>query len=81
MCNKADATQLVPEESACLQGFPHHGLDATHSGMNKFDGSDSANFKLVKECIKGFAAQAPSVQSRRKNGSYAPLQGLPSWSC
>ena len=74
MCIKADAAKLVPEESACLHGFSRHGLDATHSGMNKFDGPDSANFKLVNESIKGLAAQAPSVYSRRKNGNYAPYR-------
>ncbi|VBB80786.1 Putative protein of unknown function [Podospora comata] len=40
---------LVTESSACLHGFPRQGLDATHSGINKFQGPECPNFKLVKD--------------------------------
>nr|CDP26075.1 Putative kinesin light chain [Podospora anserina S mat+] len=43
------------------------GLDATHSGMNKFEGPECPNFKLVKDAIKQFAENAPAVLTRRKN--------------
>lgn len=36
--------------------------------MNKFDGPDNANFKLVKEAIRQLAINAPTVLSRRKTG-------------
>ncbi|KAK4205172.1 putative kinesin light chain [Triangularia verruculosa] len=53
--------------SACLHGFPRQGLDATHSGMNKFVGPECPNFKLVKDAIRKFAGEAPAVLTRRKN--------------
>ncbi|GAB1317484.1 AB hydrolase-1 domain-containing protein (Fragment) [Madurella fahalii] len=58
---------LVTETSACLHGFPRQGLDATHSGMNKFVGPECPNFKLVKDVIGQFAGNAPVVLTRRKN--------------
>ncbi|KAK4680131.1 hypothetical protein QC764_0041900 [Podospora pseudoanserina] len=58
---------LVTESSACLHGFHRQGLDATHSGMNKFEGPECPNFKLVKHAIKQFAENAPAVLTRRKN--------------
>jgi hypothetical protein len=64
---EADLEQLVTEDSACLDTFQRKGLDATHSGMNKFDGPESSNFKLVKDAIRRFAKDASSVLSRRKN--------------
>jgi hypothetical protein len=63
----ADLEQLVTEDSACLDTFRRRGLDATHSGMNKFDGPESKNFKLVKNAIRDFANDSSTVLSRRKN--------------
>lgn len=57
----------MTESSACLHGFHRQGLDATHSGMNKFEGPECPNFKLVKDAIKQFAENAPAVLTRRKN--------------
>ncbi|KAK3332561.1 hypothetical protein B0T19DRAFT_415984 [Cercophora scortea] len=56
---------LVTESSACLQSFERRGLDSTHSGLNKFDSPDSANFKLVKHAIRRFADNASLVIMRR----------------
>ncbi|KAK4162839.1 putative kinesin light chain [Cladorrhinum sp. PSN259] len=58
---------LVTEASACLHGFPRQGLDATHSGMNKFQGPECPNFKLVKDAVKQFAGNASAVLTRRRN--------------
>ncbi|KAK3935926.1 putative kinesin light chain [Diplogelasinospora grovesii] len=60
---------LVKESSACIPGFPGQGLDATHSGMNKFESPGSSNFKLVKEAIKQLAKDAPTVLKRRENSA------------
>lgn len=38
----------------------------THSGMNKFDGPDCSNFKLVKAAIQELAGNTPSVLGRRE---------------
>ena len=65
--------KLVGESSACLQGFPRHGLDATHSGMNKFESPDSADFKLVKETLVKFASNAAEVLSVRKTRKEAEV--------
>ncbi|KAK4223171.1 putative kinesin light chain [Podospora fimiseda] len=60
---------LVTESSACLHGFPRQGLDATHSGMNKFQGPECPNFKLVKDAVKQFAGNASAVLTRRTNST------------
>ncbi|RMZ88350.1 hypothetical protein DV736_g4421, partial [Chaetothyriales sp. CBS 134916] len=56
---------LVTESSACLDTVPRQGLDATHSGMNKFDHPESPNFILVQEVIAKFVKNASSVLERR----------------
>jgi hypothetical protein len=56
----------VVENSACLDTVPRLGLDATHSGMNKFSGPDSPNFQLVRKVIRGFVDQASVVLEKRK---------------
>src|SRR5215472_11426458 len=61
-----DLAQLVTEYSACLDTFQRQPLDATHSGMNKFDSPNNPNFRQVKEAIRQFANNASSVLSRRK---------------
>ncbi|KAI1159510.1 P-loop containing nucleoside triphosphate hydrolase protein [Nemania serpens] len=58
---------LVTEQSACLDGVKRQSLNATHSGTNKFDGPDDANYILVKNVIRGLADDAPTVIRRRKN--------------
>ncbi len=55
---------MVDESSACLIGFGQQGLDATHSAMNKFDGPESINFKLVRDQIRSFADTALSAPTR-----------------
>ncbi|KAK4653773.1 hypothetical protein QC762_0087050 [Podospora pseudocomata] len=60
---------LVTESSACLHGFPRRGLDATHSGMNKFKGPECPNFKLVKDAVQQFAGNASDVLKRRENST------------
>ena len=62
--------QLVAENSPCLDTVPRLGLDATHSGMNKFNGSDSANFPPVRTVIRGFVDQAAVVLERRRSVSF-----------
>ncbi len=44
----------------CLDGFPRRSLDATPSGINKFDALESPDFQLVQGCTKRFATQTPS---------------------
>ncbi|KAK4651792.1 P-loop containing nucleoside triphosphate hydrolase protein [Podospora pseudocomata] len=60
---------LVTESSACLHGFPRQGLDATHSGMNKFQGPECPNFKLVKDAVRKLAGDASVVLKLRKNST------------
>lgn len=61
-----DLGQLVAEDSACLDTFPRLPLDATHSGMNKFDGPHSANFLSVRNVIRQFADDASAVVAQRE---------------
>ncbi|KAH6957931.1 hypothetical protein BKA56DRAFT_197550 [Ilyonectria sp. MPI-CAGE-AT-0026] len=61
---------LVSESSACLDTFERHGLDATHSGMNKFPGPKDANFQQVKEAIKKLADGASSTVKNRQKSSH-----------
>jgi hypothetical protein len=68
-----DLAKLVTEDSACLDTFQRQPLDATHSGMNKFDSPKNPNFAQVKEAIRQFADNASSVLSRRKNCKFAAL--------
>ncbi|KAK3373972.1 hypothetical protein B0T24DRAFT_283145 [Lasiosphaeria ovina] len=65
---------LVTELSACFDTFPRKGLDATHSGMNKFQGPECPNFKLVKDVVKQFARNASALLIRRTN--YEPTVSL-----
>ncbi|KAK4652643.1 hypothetical protein QC762_0075260 [Podospora pseudocomata] len=60
---------LVTESSACLHGFPRQGLDATHSGMNKFQGPECPNFKFVKDAVRKLAGDASVVLKLRKNST------------
>ncbi|KAK3352633.1 hypothetical protein B0T25DRAFT_189556 [Lasiosphaeria hispida] len=60
---------LVTETSACLDTFPRKGLNATHSGMNKFQGPECPNFKLVQDAVRQFAGNAPTVLTRRANSA------------
>ncbi|KAF7549262.1 hypothetical protein G7Z17_g6496 [Cylindrodendrum hubeiense] len=57
---------LVTESSACLDTFERRGLDATHSGMNKFHGPEDANFQQVKVVMKILADKASSVVNDRQ---------------
>ncbi|KAH8654872.1 hypothetical protein BGZ61DRAFT_405158, partial [Ilyonectria robusta] len=61
---------LVSESSACLDTFERHGLNATHSGMNKFPGPKDANFQQVKEAIKKLADDASSTVKNRQKSSH-----------
>ncbi|KAK0728575.1 hypothetical protein B0T26DRAFT_869597 [Lasiosphaeria miniovina] len=65
---------LVTELSACLDTFPRKGLDATHSGMNKFQGPECPSFKLVKDAVKQFAGNASALLICRTN--YKPAISL-----
>ncbi|KAK0724150.1 hypothetical protein B0H67DRAFT_640719 [Lasiosphaeris hirsuta] len=58
---------LVTESSACLDTFPRQGLNATHSGMNKFRGPECPNFKLVKDAIRKLADNASTVLDSRNS--------------
>ncbi|KAH7215414.1 hypothetical protein DER44DRAFT_820271 [Fusarium oxysporum] len=59
---------LVTDDSACLDTFDRLGLDATHSGMNKFRGPTDANFEHVRRAIRRFADKASSVVNGRQKG-------------
>jgi hypothetical protein len=65
---RVDKKQLVAESSACLHGFPRQGLNATHSGMTKFDGPKDPNFKLVRDSIKKLVQEASYVLRHRNIG-------------
>ncbi|OTB04521.1 hypothetical protein M426DRAFT_11415 [Hypoxylon sp. CI-4A] len=62
-----EATELllVTEDSACLDTIQRHRLDATHSKMNKFNGPESPNYKLVRDAVKLFARNAFPVMWRQ----------------
>ncbi|KAK5260321.1 hypothetical protein LTR40_004369 [Exophiala xenobiotica] len=68
---------LVSESSACLDTVPRLGLDATHSGMNKFGGPRSPTFQLVQKVIRGFVDQASSILERRKKSPHQPQWSVP----
>ncbi|KAK7423712.1 hypothetical protein QQX98_000902 [Neonectria punicea] len=57
---------LVSESSACLDTFERRGLEATHSGMNKFHSPEDTNFQQVRETIKMFADKACTVIKSRQ---------------
>ncbi|RMZ85744.1 hypothetical protein DV737_g411, partial [Chaetothyriales sp. CBS 132003] len=56
---------LVTESSACLDTVPRQGLNATHSGMNKFNGPENPNFVLVQGILSKFVKNASSVVEKR----------------
>jgi hypothetical protein len=67
--------QLVAKDSACLDSFRRYGLDATHSGMNKFANPECPNFKLVNKVVKDLVDGSSSVLEKRKQcKSYGLLQ-------
>ncbi|KAK5215165.1 hypothetical protein LTS03_011272 [Exophiala xenobiotica] len=68
---------LVSENSACLDTVPRLGLDATHSGMNKFGGPRRPTFQLVQKVIRGFVDQASSILERRKKSAHQPQWSVP----
>ena len=41
--------------------------------MNKFDGPDDRDFKLVRKAIQDFASMAGDTLRRRKNGKFIPF--------
>ncbi|KAJ2978093.1 hypothetical protein NUW58_g7604 [Xylaria curta] len=69
MLRKKTKKILVTEQSACLDGVEKQPLNATHSGTNKFNGPDDANYKLVRDVLKGFVDNAFNVISRRENSA------------
>ncbi|KAI0895108.1 hypothetical protein F4806DRAFT_469907 [Annulohypoxylon nitens] len=63
--NKKTKLLLVTEDSACLDGPERQGLNEAHSTMNKFNGPQSASYKLVVNAIKQLAENSSSVIKRR----------------
>lgn len=58
--------QLVPKESACLDGHTRMPLEVRHAMMNKFRGPEDINFELVSGCLKEFADNGRIAQCRTK---------------
>lgn len=58
----------MEEDSACLFGRPKQILDAPHSMMNKFFGSNDANFGLVSTAIKKMVEKAHEIAHSQREG-------------
>ena len=56
--------QLVPKESACLDGHRRIPLHVRHAMMNKFRGPTDGNYVLVSRCLKELLDNFRTVQSR-----------------
>ncbi|KAI1087864.1 hypothetical protein F5B19DRAFT_473769 [Rostrohypoxylon terebratum] len=87
--NKKAKLLLVPEDSACLHGFPRHRLDGNHSMTHKFDGPKNANYyqqirnvtkSIVDEALtlvereSGPFACQDTIEEIRQNGAHTRLQ-------
>lgn len=77
---------MVDEASACIDGYPKHGLSVDHFRLNKFASPDDACFKAVAGEIQQMVTEAPHrVASRRgliqngdRFGSSASIVGVAS---
>ena len=65
---EAGYTKLVEEDSACFLGRPKQQLDAPHVMMNKFQGPEDENFKLVSGSIKNMVREAKRVTVAQREG-------------
>ena len=60
--------KLVEEDSACFLGRPKQQLDAPHVMMNKFQGPEDENFKLVSGSIKKMVREAKRITAAQREG-------------
>ncbi|KAK7959731.1 uncharacterized protein PG986_004585, partial [Apiospora aurea] len=60
---------LVAESSACIHGHYRQGLEKKHVMMNKFEGPDDSQFKLVRHQIQQLVSGAKEALRRRRNES------------
>jgi hypothetical protein len=65
--------QLVPDRDSCIDGFPKHGLDVSHTMLNKFSDPGDDKFKLVAGVIQELADNAAKALIASREGI-----GLPS---
>ncbi|KAK8070308.1 hypothetical protein PG994_006924 [Apiospora phragmitis] len=59
---------LVAQSSACIHGHYRQGLEKQHVMMNKFEGPDDSQFKLVRYQIQQLASGAKEALRCRRNG-------------
>ncbi|KAJ5701061.1 hypothetical protein N7488_008609 [Penicillium malachiteum] len=59
--------QVVPEASACIDGYDKISLRADHLKLNKFYGVDDPSFKQVYPAIERIARTAGEAVMRRRN--------------
>lgn len=52
---------MVGQESGTIAGWRAIGLHADHSGLNKFQSKDDANFRLVAAKLRDRVGRAPAV--------------------
>ncbi|KAK6859032.1 hypothetical protein PG995_004885 [Apiospora arundinis] len=60
---------LVAKSSACIQGHYRQCLQRKHLMMNKFEGPDDSQFKLVRHQIQELVSGAKEALRRRRNES------------
>ncbi|KAK8863181.1 NACHT-domain-containing protein [Apiospora arundinis] len=59
---------LVAQSSACIHGHYRQGLEKQHVMMNKFEGPDDSQFKLVRYQIQQLTSGAKEALRCRRNG-------------
>ncbi|KAJ5618524.1 hypothetical protein N7528_006635 [Penicillium herquei] len=63
----ADEFKVVPEASACIDGYDRISLRADHFKINKFYGVNDPSFKQVYPAIERIARTAGEAVMRRRN--------------
>ncbi|KAG6999753.1 Vegetative incompatibility protein HET-E-1 [Fusarium oxysporum f. sp. conglutinans] len=64
---------VVPETSACIDGYPKISLHADHFKINKFYGPDDPSFKLVYPEIERMARGAQDILNHHRNPKAIPM--------
>lgn len=68
----------MDKESACLESWPRWQVNAKHSMLNKFRGTDDENFVAISTWIKAFASQADMDNYWRRVEEHESANGGPS---
>ena len=59
---------VVDEQSGTISGFPKFSLSADHFLLNKFAGSNDANYILVRDQVTKFVEEARDCVAKRIRG-------------